>query len=155
MAKTLLLAFLLAFAGAAWTKEAAPAAEDPALERRVMDLAAQLRCLVCQNQSLAESDADLANDMRDQIREKLQAGQSERDVVDFLVARYGDFVLWSPPFKATTVLLWVGPVLLPAAGLITLFWLLGRRRDEGEAELSEADHARAALLLDSTRRMEK
>ena len=155
MAKALVLAFLLLLGGAAWAREAAPAAADPRLERRMMAIAAELRCLVCQNQSIADSDADLAKDFRNQIREKLAAGQSERDVIDYLVARYGDFVLWRPPFKATTLLLWLGPLLLVAAGLITLFYLLARERRAGEIELSEAEHARATLLLESRNEMEE
>ena len=122
MGKALVLAFLLLFGGAAWAREAAPATEDPRLEQRVMAIGAELRCLVCQNQSIADSDADLAKDFRNQIREKLQQGQSERDIIDYMIARYGDFVLWRPPFKPTTLLLWLGPVLLVVAGVIALFY---------------------------------
>ncbi len=155
MGKALALALLLLLGGAAWAKEAAPAAADPALELRVMAIAAELRCLVCQNQTIAESDADLAKDLRNQIREKLQQGQSERDIVDYMVARYGDFVLWRPPFKPITLLLWLGPVLLLAAGLLALLYLLARQRDAREVELSEADRARAVLLLDTRDEMEE
>jgi cytochrome c-type biogenesis protein CcmH len=150
--RALVLVFLLLLGGAAWAKEAAPAADDPQLEQRVMALARELRCLQCQNQSLADSNADLAKDLRDQIREKLQRGETERDIIDYLVARYGDFVLWRPPFKPTTLLLWLGPALLVVAGLIALIWRLVRERDAGEIELSEAEHARAALLLESRRK---
>jgi len=155
MGKALVLAFLLLLGGAAWAKEAAPAAADPLLEERVMAIAAELRCLVCQNQTIAESDADLAKDLRNQVREKLLAGQSERDIMDYMTARYGDFVLWRPPFKPITLLLWLGPVLLLLAGLLALFYRLARARDAGEIELSEAERARAALLLDSPREMEE
>jgi len=155
MGKALVLAFLLLLGGAAWAKEAAPAAADPLLEERVMAIAAELRCLVCQNQTIAESDADLAKDLRNQVREKLLAGQSERDIMNYMTARYGDFVLWRPPFKPITLLLWLGPVLLIAAGLLALLYLLARQRDAGEVELSEAERARAALLLDSPREMEE
>jgi cytochrome c-type biogenesis protein CcmH len=153
--KALALAFLLLLGGAAWAKEAAPAAADPALELRVMAIAAELRCLVCQNQTIADSDADLAKDLRNQIREKLQQGQSGRDIIDYMVARYGDFVLWRPPFKPITLLLWLGPVLLLAAGLLALLYLLVRQRDAREVELSEADRARAVLLLDTPEEMEE
>jgi cytochrome c-type biogenesis protein CcmH len=122
-------------------------AQDPALERRVTNLAHELRCLVCQNQTLAESNAPLAVDLRNQIREQLAAGKSERDVVDFMVARYGDFVLYRPPLKASTVLLWVGPF----AFLIIGFYLLARflrRRQVPEPQLSAAERARAAKLLE-------
>jgi len=125
----------------------AAAQEDPALEKRVHDLSSELRCLVCQNQTLADSSAPLAVDLRNQVREQLKSGKSERDVIDFLVARYGDFVLYRPPLQANTVLLWAGPFLLLVAGLALLVWRLRRRRVP-EAELSEADRARAARLLE-------
>jgi len=153
--KALVLALLLLLGGAAWAKEAAPAAADPLLEERVMAIAAELRCLVCQNQTIAESDADLAKDLRNQVREKLLQGQSERDIMDYMTARYGDFVLWRPPFKPITLLLWLGPVLLLLAGLLALYYRLARARDAGAIELSEAERARAALLLDSPREMEE
>jgi len=128
-------------------KEAAPAAEDPVLEKRVLEVSAELRCLVCQNQTLADSSAPLAVDLRNQIREQLRRGASERDVVDFLVARYGDFVRYRPPFKGATLLLWLGPFLLLALGA----WLLTRRVRRqciAQPELSQADRARATKLLE-------
>src|SRR6185295_4254372 len=115
----------------------AVAQEDPVLEKRVRDLSSELRCLVCQNQTLADSHAPLAVDLRNQIREKMQQGASEHDIVDYMVARYGDFVLYRPPFKATTVLLWAGPMLLMLAGLAALFFRLARRRSESQPELSD------------------
>jgi cytochrome c-type biogenesis protein CcmH len=141
----LLLAVLLAAPLAA--KEAAPAAADPVLEKRVMALAEELRCLVCQNQTLAESNAPLAEDLRNQLREKMREGKSDREVVDFLVERYGDFVLYRPPLKATTVLLWFGPLLLLAAGFAVLLRRVRRRRAAVESGVSEADRKRAAELL--------
>ena len=117
------------------------------LDKRVNELAVELRCLVCQNQTLADSNAPLAVDLRNQIREQLKAGKSEQDVVDFMVARYGDFVLYRPPLKATTVALWAGPFAI----LIFGAWLLIRRirrRPAAEPELSEAERARAAKLLE-------
>ena len=138
---------MLALSRPAWAGEAAPAAADPVLEDRVMALATELRCLVCQNQTLADSHAPLAVDLRNQIREKMQQGESETDIVNYMVARYGDFVLYRPPFKATTVLLWAGPILLMIAGLATLFFRLARRRAEAKMELSDEEHARAAALL--------
>jgi cytochrome c-type biogenesis protein CcmH len=122
-------------------------AQDPALERRVTDLAHELRCLVCQNQTLADSSAPLAVDLRNQIREQLAAGKSERDVVDFMVARYGDFVLYRPPLKASTVLLWVGPFAFLVIGFFVLARFL-RRRHIPEPQLSVAERARAAKLLE-------
>lgn len=147
MAKTLLMGFLLVFALGAGAREAPPAADDPLLEQRVMAIGAELRCLVCQNQTIAESESDLAKDLRGQIREMLRAGRNERDIVDYMIARYGDFVLWRPPFKPSTWLLWLGPALLLAAGLVALLRRLARARDAAETELSEADRARAARLL--------
>jgi len=123
------------------------AQEDPVLEKRVRDLSSELRCLVCQNQTLADSNAPLAVDLRNQVREQLKSGKSERDVVDFLVARYGDFVLYRPPLQANTVLLWLGPFLLLVAGFALLVWRVRRRRVP-EPEISEADRARAARLLE-------
>jgi cytochrome c-type biogenesis protein CcmH len=122
-------------------------AQDPDVEKRVAALAVELRCLVCQNQTLADSNAPLAVDLRNQIREQMKAGASDREIMDFMVARYGDFVLYRPPLKATTVALWAGPFLLLAFGA----WLLLRRiarRPAAEAELSEAERARAAKLLE-------
>src|SRR5947199_3602126 len=122
-------------------------AEDPALDRRVANVAHELRCLVCQNQTIAESNAPLAVDLRNQIREQLAAGKSESQVVDFMVERYGDFVLYRPPFKATTILLWAGPFIFLVAG----FWFLLRylrRREMPAPQLSAEDRARAAKLLE-------
>jgi len=122
--------------------------EQENLDKRVMTLANELRCMVCQNQTLADSNAELAVDMRNRIREELQAGRSEEEVVDLLVSRYGDFVLYRPPLKATTVLLWTGPFLLLVLGA----WILVRRvRRErpAPAELTPAERERAARLLDS------
>jgi cytochrome c-type biogenesis protein CcmH len=122
-------------------------AQDPALDQRVAALAAELRCLVCQNQTLADSNAPLALDLRNQIREQLSAGKSERDVRAYMVARYGDFVLYRPPFKATTVALWLGPFVFLALGA----WILARRlarRRAAEPELSEDERKRAAQLLE-------
>jgi cytochrome c-type biogenesis protein CcmH len=120
---------------------------DPVLDKRVMDLSAELRCLVCQNQTLADSNADLAVDLRRQIREQLGSGKSERDVLDFMVQRYGDFVLYRPPLKASTVLLWTGPFLLLVLGLV----LLARRvrsLDRQQPPLSQEQRARAAALIE-------
>jgi cytochrome c-type biogenesis protein CcmH/NrfF len=96
---------------------AEPLADDSALEARVDALSAQLRCLVCQNQSLADSHAGLALDLKNQVREQLRAGRDEAQVIDYMTQRYGDFVLYKPPLKASTWLLWAGPALLAALGL--------------------------------------
>jgi cytochrome c-type biogenesis protein CcmH len=143
----LLFILLLACGQATSAGEAAPATADPKLEERVTAIASELRCLVCQNQTLADSNAPLAVDLRGQIREQMQKGASERDVVDYMVARYGDFVLYRPPFKTTTVLLWAGPLLLMLIGLAVLYRRLIRRRAEPDIGLSEQDRLRAEALL--------
>jgi cytochrome c-type biogenesis protein CcmH len=122
------------------------AQEDPKLERRVTNLAHDLRCLVCQNQTLADSNAPLAVDLRNQIREQLKAGKNEREITDFMVQRYGDFVLYRPPFKASTVALWLGPFVLLVLGA----WIFYRRlrKREPQPTLSEAERSRAAKLLE-------
>src|SRR5262245_5995307 len=112
-----------------------------------MALAEELRCLVCQNQTLAESNAPLAEDLRNQLRERMREGKSDREVIDFLVERYGDFVLYRPPLKATTLLLWFGPLLLLALGFAVLLRRLLRRRNAQEAEITAADRRRAEALL--------
>ncbi len=147
MAKALVFLMALAAAQLAWAKDAAPAADDPVLEQRVMALAVELRCLVCQNQTLADSNAELAVDLRNQIREQMKQGASEADIVNFMTARYGDFVLYRPPFKATTALLWLGPLLLLAAGLGAMFFRISRRRASDAPELTDAERERARALL--------
>src|SRR3979490_1333946 len=121
-------------------------ADDAALDKRAMDLAAELRCLVCQNQSLAESNAGLAVDLRNQIRAQLARGASEREGVDFMVARSVDFVLSRPPLKASTFLLWFGPFVLLIAGSCVLILRI-RRQSATHRQLSEADRLRAERLL--------
>ena len=152
MPRSLLLWLVLVlaiFAGRATAKEAAPASDDPALEARVLAVAEELRCLVCQNETIAASQADLAVDLRQQIRQKLKAGQGQQEILDFMVARYGDFVLYRPPLKATTLLLWVGPfVLLALAGLVLVLHIRRRRREAGEQSWSAEQAQRARALLD-------
>ena len=138
MARLLLL--VLIASSPAWSQQ-------QEVEKRTAALATELRCLVCQNQTLADSNAPLAVDLRNQIREQLAAGKSEQDVLDFMVARYGDFVLYRPPLKASTIALWSGPFVLLIAGAFLLYRLIGRRRVP-ERELSEAERERAAKLLE-------
>ena len=121
-------------------KEAAPAVENPVLEARVMQIAAELRCLVCQNQTIADSSAGLAVDLRNQVREMLARGESDKQIIDYMTARYGDFVLYRPPLKSTTALLWFGPVAFLLGGVITLFFVL-RRRSRMAPEMFDADEA--------------
>jgi cytochrome c-type biogenesis protein CcmH len=122
----------------------AHAADD--LDKRVAGLAEELRCLVCQNQTIADSNAPLAVDLRNQIREQMTKGASDQQVRDFMVERYGDFVLYKPPLKASTLALWIGPFALLALGA----WILRRvtRRRAGAPALSEAQRAQAAKLLE-------
>jgi len=131
MAKRFLQALLAAVVAcstaAAWANEAVPVSADPALEARVMAISSELRCLVCQNQTIADSHAELAVDLRTQVRELLQAGKTNAQITDYMVARYGDFVLYRPPFKAMTALLWIGPAAMVLIGLGTLFVVLRRR----------------------------
>ena len=142
-----LLLALLAPTSWAYAKEAAPAAADPALEQKVMTLAAELRCLVCQNQTIADSSAPLAEDLRNQVREKMRQGSSDSQIIDFMVERYGDFVLYRPPVKATTLLLWFGPLLLLAAGFVVLVRRVLRRRPAQDLEINASERKRAAELL--------
>jgi cytochrome c-type biogenesis protein CcmH len=119
-------------------KEAAPASADPVLEARVLRLSAELRCLVCQNQTIADSNADLAVDLRSQVREMLRDGRSDQEVLGYMTERYGDFVLYRPPLKAATFLLWFGPALLLAIGAGVLVTIL-RRRSRLAADRFEPD----------------
>ena len=143
------LAFLILAATAPWAlaKEAAPAAADPALEQRVMALSAELRCLVCQNQTIADSSAPLAEDLRNQVREKMRQGVSDSEILGYMVARYGDFVLYRPPLKLTTVLLWFGPLLLLAGGFLVLVRRVLRRPPAQDLEINDSQRKRAAELL--------
>lgn len=127
-------------------KEAPTVAADPVLEKRVMALSAELRCLVCQNQTIADSNAELAIDLKNQVREKLGQGMSDKDIIDYMVERYGDFVLYRPPVRGTTWLLWFGPFLLLVVGLFFLGLKLSRRRTQIDA-LPESEMQRAAQLL--------
>ena len=148
MRTTLLLALGLLLALPATAKEAVPTSTDPALEKRVMSLSAELRCLVCQNQNIADSHSELANDLRQQVREQLSTGKSDQQVIDYMVERYGDFVRYRPPFKATTLLLWVGPAVLFIIGGAVLYTNLSRRRRLiEETPLSEAERQRVQSLL--------
>jgi cytochrome c-type biogenesis protein CcmH len=108
--------------------EARPNADDPALEQRLLALTADLRCVVCQNESLAESRAPLAKDLRQEVRDLMRRGRTDREVVEYLTARYGDFVLYRPPFKPVTYLLWIGPALFLGAGGVAWFLAIRRRQ---------------------------
>jgi cytochrome c-type biogenesis protein CcmH len=147
MRKILILLFCLlptfSYAG-----EAKDLAADPVLEKRMIGLAERLRCLVCQNESLASSHAELAEDLRREVREQMQKGKNDQEIIDYLVARYGDFVLYDPPMKSYTVLLWFGPfaMLLLGAGVL-VFQLRKRRQSVQESVLTPEAQERAASLL--------
>src|SRR6478735_11217109 len=119
-------------------KEAAPEAADPALEARMVKITSELRCLVCQNQTIADSNASLAVDLRREARALIKQGKSDAEVVDYMTARYGDFVLYRPPVRATTLLLWFGPALMLVAGAAVLVIVL-RRRSRMAADAFDAD----------------
>jgi cytochrome c-type biogenesis protein CcmH len=123
----LLLLFSLAIAVSG--QEAKPLSDDPELEKRLMKLSKELRCLVCQNETLADSQADLAQDLRSQIREQMRAGKSDKEIVSYLTDRYGQFVLYRPPVTPTTYLLWFGPFIFLLAGLAVLFRYVKQRRE--------------------------
>lgn len=125
---------------------ATPLVDDPVVEQRLVHIAEELRCLVCQNESLAGSRADLALDLKREIRQLIKQGKTDQDVRDFLVTRYGDYVLYRPPVKPTTWLLWGGPFVLLAAGLAGLIVFLRKRRP-ADAALSPEDQRRAEALL--------
>ena len=147
IAALLLVLVVLAAFGEAVAREAPPAADDPAIEARMKKMAAELRCLVCQNQSLADSNADLAIDLRNQVRKQMLAGRSDAQIRDWLTERNGDFVLYRPPLRTSTVLLWLGPLVLLVVGVAALGLTLRRRRQHSAAVLTEEERGRAETLL--------
>lgn len=146
LAGSFLLFFALLVSSSLPAQEARPLADNPALETQVHRLSTELRCLVCQNQTLADSSAPLAEDLRKEIRELAASGKNDRQIIDYLVTRYGDFVLYRPPLKSTTFLLWLGPfalLLLGIAGLI----LLIRSSQKQEAPLNLEQEIKVSELL--------
>ena len=143
---TLFLLALSAFSLQA--REAAPLAQDEATEKRLVAISSELRCLVCQNESLSGSHAELANDLRREIRTLIQQGKSDAEIMDFMVSRYGDFVRYRPPLKGTTLLLWFGPGLLLVGGLGALLIYLRRRSKAiDDSPLSAEEQQQAERLL--------
>ena len=139
---------LFCLAAAANAQTAQPLPEDPVVNRRAVHLAEELRCLVCQNQTIADSNAELAVDLRRQIREQIAQGRDDAQIIDFMVERYGDFVRYRPPVKATTLLLWLGPPLVLVSGFaFLLFYLRSRRQRVEQAPLSEGEKRAARALL--------
>ena len=147
-----LLAAMLAclLAGAVVAKDAPTASEDPVLEQRVNAISEELRCLVCQNQTIADSHAPLAVDLKNQIRDQLKAGANEESIKAYMVERYGDFVLYRPPVKTTTALLWFGPFVLLGGAFAFLFFYLRQRRklQQAEVPLDAEQRERARQLLE-------
>ncbi|MDR1934696.1 MAG: cytochrome c-type biogenesis protein CcmH [Candidatus Accumulibacter sp.] len=149
--RLLIFCLLCFFAGnPALAGNAAPAAWDETAERRFNVIVAELRCLVCQNESLASSNAELAHDLRREIRGMIEAGKSDDEIMEFMVGRYGDFARYRPPLKGTTLLLWFGPALLLAGGVGGLFVFLRRRSRAVDLPLSEAERRKADRLLRSS-----
>jgi len=141
----------LLLSGLSMAKEAAPMAADVEIEKRMVAISEELRCLVCQNESLAGSHAELAQDLRREIRKMIAEGKSDKEILDFMVGRYGDFVRYSPPVKPSTWLLWGGPFLLLAGGIGGLIVFLRQRKDSTKpAKLSEEERSRADALLERT-----
>jgi len=152
MMKRIIFAVLLLVSGASlgWAKEATPVMGDAAMQERVMKLSGELRCLVCQGQSLADSHSDFALDMRRKIQSLMEQGMSDAQVKDFLVARYGDFILYRPPLTSTTALVWFGPLILFVLGAGVLLFNIKRRRKVVSSEpppLSTEEQARVQGLL--------
>jgi len=139
---------IFAFVGPGYAKEAAPLAQDEVTEKRMVAISTELRCLVCQNESLSGSHAELANDLRREIRTLIKDGKSDSEIMDFMVARYGDFVRYRPPLKGTTLLLWFGPGLLFVGGVAGLILYLRRRNIAiKDAPLSADEQRQADRLL--------
>lgn len=146
MRKFFCMLILTLLSGVTGAREAAPAAADSALEREVAAIASELRCLVCQNQSIAESNAPLAIDLRNQVREQLKEGRTSSEIRAYMVERYGNFVLYRPPMNTVTLLLWLGPLLLLIAGIVALYGRIARRTTVA-GPLSDAERERVAKLL--------
>jgi cytochrome c-type biogenesis protein CcmH len=146
MKAVLLLLLWLPFA--AFAQNAQPTTEDPVANKRAVQLAEELRCLVCQNQSIAESNAELALDLRRQIREQIAQGKSDNEITTYMVDRYGDFVLYRPPVKMMTLLLWFGPLVLLLTGLFVLFrYLRERGKNTDQQPLTDDERREVGLLL--------
>ena len=144
------IALLLSgFLSSALAQQAAPLAADPQLEARMMKITSELRCLVCQNQTIADSHAGLAEDLRAEVRELLRKGQSEEQIVSYMTDRYGDFVLYRPPVKPTTLLLWFGPAVLMVGGIAILVGVL-RHRSKLADDRFEPDEAQPNELAGPT-----
>lgn len=148
MMRALLLALALLTAAPALAIQPDEVLDDPALEARARTLSAEVRCVVCQNQSIDDSNAELARDLRLLVRERLQAGDSDQEVLDYLVARFGPFVLLEPPKTESTLILWYGPAVLLGLGALAVITVFVRRRAVAPAPLSDEERRRLDALLD-------
>ncbi|QWD73848.1 cytochrome c-type biogenesis protein CcmH [Polynucleobacter sp. TSB-Sco08W16] len=147
--KPLFLVFAsILFLQCAFANDAAPLADDPVTEQRLISISEEMRCLVCQNESLAGSRSDLANDLRREIRTLIKEGKSDDQIRNFMVERYGDFVLYRPPVKPITWLLWIGPFVILAIGIAVLLGYLRRRNAAAPSKaLSAEDNQKMDALL--------
>ena len=154
--KSIFLVIICVFSiGSAIAKDAAPLADDPVTEQRLISISEEMRCLVCQNESLAGSRSDLANDLRREIRILIKEGKSDEQIRSFMVERYGDFVLYRPPVKPITWLLWIGPFMILGIGIVGLLAYLRRRNSAiSSIVLTEADNQKIDALLNSTDKKE-
>ena len=155
MRRILLIAVCVFSLGNAFAKDAAPLADDPVTEQRLISISEEMRCLVCQNESLAGSRSDLANDLRREIRVLIKEGKSDDQIRSFMVERYGDFVLYRPPVKPVTWLLWIGPFVILGLGVAGLLMYL-RRRDSSvpNVALTDADNQKIDALLNASDKKE-
>jgi cytochrome c-type biogenesis protein CcmH len=155
MRQILLFAVCVFSLGSAFAKDAAPLADDPIIEQRLISISEEMRCLVCQNESLAGSRSDLANDLRREIRILIKEGKSDDQIRSFMVERYGDFVLYRPPVKPVTWLLWIGPFVILGLGIAGLLMYL-RRRDSSvpNVTLTDTDNQKIDALLNASNKKE-
>ncbi len=153
----LMMLALLSLSPQAWAVEPDEMLKDPTLEARARELGKELRCLVCQNQSIDESNAELARDLRVLVRDRIMAGDSNEEVLDYVVSRYGDFVLLTPPMKSSTYLLWYGPAIILGFGILAIFVFYRRRRHgtpdatAGAVPLSDAERAKIDQIMGGDR----
>ena len=151
MRRIFLIAVCIVSLGSAFSKDAAPLADDPVTEQRLISISEEMRCLVCQNESLAGSRSDLANDLRREIRILIKEGKSDDQIRSFMVERYGDFVLYRPPVKPVTWLLWIGPFVILGLGIVGLLMYLRRRNSSVPTiALTDADNQKIDAMLNAT-----
>jgi len=155
----IVLLCLFVFASLAFAKEAEYMVADPEMEKTVNEISDELRCLVCQNQTIADSNAPLAVDLKNQVRDMVESGQSQADIIDYMVERYGNFVRYRPPMNASTMLLWVGPFLLLLIGVVVLVVNLRKRtvviKNDGDLSVEENERLQRLLAAESSPQVAK